>query len=385
MQEVSIIPLVDQLVQKAIEFGASDIHLEPMQKQVRIRFRIDGILIDQEPLLITLYPQIVARFKVLAHMDSTVKRIPQDGKFCIEYKESAIDIRLSTFPSVWGEKLVVRILDSSVHTITLESLGFDPCMLETFKNLINHAHGFFLVTGPTGSGKTTTLYAVLEALHNPERNIVTLEDPVEYSLNGVTQSQINPDAGFTFDNGIRSLLRQDPDVIMIGEIRDKQTAHTAMEAAMTGHIVLSTLHTGDAPSAIIRLMDMGIESYLINASLTGVLAQRLVRKLCDNCKILKDPTQDEQVVLERIGVPPGPLYHSQGCEGCNWVGYKGRMAIFELLAMSPALRVAIGVQPHIDRLYAIARQEGMRTLQEDAIEKMRAGHISLRELIRVII
>lgn len=383
--EVSVVELVDALVQNAILLGVSDIHLEPNQQHIRVRFRIDGILVEQPPIDRDVSDQVIARFKVLAQVDSTQKRMPQDGKFTFTGGTTPVDIRLSTFPSVWGEKLVIRILDVAHHLIGLESLGFSSADLVCVTQLVSRAHGFFLVTGPTGSGKTSTLYGILEYLHDPARNIVTLEDPVEYSLQGVTQSLIRADAGFTFADGIRSVLRQDPDVIMIGEIRDRETARTAIEAAMTGHMVLSTLHTTDAPGALVRLMDMGIEPYLINAALTGVLAQRLVRKLCTACKYLAAPTADEQTLLNKLGRNESQFYTAKGCEACNYIGYKGRVGIFEVLPITPEIRLAMVTHPHIDRLYAVAREQGMRTLLEDALDKLCAGTISLREVVRVIL
>lgn len=383
--EVSVVELVDELLAHAITVGASDIHVELNQHNIRVRFRIDGILIDQPTIGRDLCDQIIARFKVLAHMDTTQKRMPQDGKFTFTSSKSPVDIRLSTFPSVWGEKLVIRILDVAHHLLDLNNLGLSPADLSCLIQLVERAHGFFLVTGPTGSGKTSTLYAILAHLHDPARNIVTLEDPVEYSLEGVTQSLIRSDTGFTFADGIRSVLRQDPDVIMIGEIRDRETARTAIEAAMTGHIVLSTLHTTDTPGALMRLMDMGIEPYLINAALTGVLAQRLVRKLCTSCKYLAEPTPDERVLLRKLGVEKKEIYTAKGCSECNYIGYKGRIGVFEVLPITSEIRLALVTQPHVDRLYAVAREQGMRTLLEDAIEKLSSGIISLREVVRVIL
>jgi type II secretory ATPase GspE/PulE/Tfp pilus assembly ATPase PilB-like protein len=318
-------------------------------------------------------------------MNIAEKRLPQDGKFSVIVKNKSIDLRLSTFPSLFGEKVVVRILDRATHAMQLDQLGFMPNMLHTIQELTRKANGFFLVTGPTGSGKTTTLYAILCGLHAPDKNIVTLEDPVEYNLEGITQGPINTDAGFTFERGIRSLLRQDPDILMVGEIRDRQTARTAIEAALTGHMVLSTLHTNDAPSAVMRLMDMTIEPFLINASLTGVLAQRLVRKICAACKVPIVRDAAYAYLCKKLGITDDvPLYQGTGCALCDNLGYRGRIGIFELLVISPALRTKISLHPNFDELYAQSLHGGMVTLLQDGIAKVKEGIISLEELARVI-
>lgn len=384
MEDHSIVARVEALLHDAIEHRASDIHLEPTKQELRVRFRIDGILVDQKPFSAELSSAIVARLKILASLDSTERRIPQDGKFGMLHKADEVDIRVSTFPCLYGEKIVVRILNRAMQTIILESLGFEPGMLDRFKQLLERHSGFFLVTGPTGSGKTTTLYAALSFLHNSERNIVTLEDPVEYSLDGVTQAQINIPAGFTFEKGIRSLVRQDPDIIMVGEIRDKVTARIAIEAALTGHLVLSTLHTGDAPSAVMRLIDMEIEPFLLNAALSGVLAQRLVRKLCLDCRTSHKATAEEKKLLKKFGIKSDVIYESTGCSSCDHLGYKGRVGIFEFLEISPALRSLIIANNDLDDIYKQAREDGMKTLQEDAAHKVSDGIISLAEFMRVI-
>ena len=384
MEDHSIVARVEALLHDAIEHRASDIHLEPSKQDLRVRFRIDGILVDQKPFSVELSSAIIARLKILASLDSTERRVPQDGKFSIVHTIDEVDIRVSTFPCLYGEKIVVRILNRALQTITLESLGFEPIMLDRFKQLLERHSGFFLVTGPTGSGKTTTLYAALSFLHNSERNIVTLEDPVEYSLDGVTQAQINIPAGFTFEKGIRSLVRQDPDIIMVGEIRDKVTARIAIEAALTGHLVLSTLHTGDAPSAIMRLMDMGIEPFLLNAALSGVLAQRLVRKLCVDCRNSRKVTVEEKQLLKKFGIKSDVIYESIGCSACDNLGYRGRVGIFEFLEISSALRSLIIANSDLDDIYKQARAGGMKTLQEDAAHKVADGIISLAEFMRVV-
>lgn len=385
IHDQSVVRQADALINRAIEHNASDIHLEPTAQHLRVRFRIDGVLYDQQSIEKSIMHQLISRLKVLARMNIAEKRLPQDGKFSISSSGKPVDLRISTFPSLFGEKMVIRILDRAAHAMKLDQLGFAPQMLDTIKSLTSKQNGFFLVTGPTGSGKTTTLYALLSQLHEPEKNIVTLEDPVEYNIDGITQGPINEAAGFGFEQGIRSLLRQDPDILMVGEIRDRQTARVAIEAALTGHLVLSTLHTNDAPSAVMRLMDMQIEPFLLNASVTGVLAQRLVRKICTQCKepMVKDASM--QQLCQSLGIAEDiALYQGAGCAACDQLGYKGRMGIFELLVVSPALRAKIVDRPVFDQLYAQALEDGMVTLLSDGIAKVKEGVISLQELARVI-
>jgi len=383
--DASVVHLVDELLRVAIERSASDIHVESTPKGARVRYRIDGVLYDQEILHPSLTAQVVSRLKILANINIAERRIPQDGKFRISIDGNEVDLRVSTFPSIYGEKVVVRILDRAKNMLDLDSLGFDDTKRKAFNELIHCSSGFFLVTGPTGSGKTTTLYAALSELNTPEKNIITLEDPVEYNLSGITQGQIHPGAGFTFDKGIRAVLRQDPDVAMVGEIRDKETVQTAIEAALTGHAVFSTLHTNDAPGAIMRLMDMGVEPFLINAAVTGVLAQRLARTICPDCKQAVSPTEQEKKVLDRLGVSLDTLYVGAGCDSCFHLGYKGRVGIFELLVMTSSLRSLIVHRPVFDAIYRQVRDDGMVTLLNDGIEKVKDGVISLQELGRVVL
>jgi len=383
--DVPVIQLVDSLVKNAVIRSASDIHVEPTPAGARVRYRVDGVLYDQDVLPRSIMNQVISRLKILANINIAEKRIPQDGKFRISLDGNDVDLRVSTFPSIHGQKVVIRILDRSKTMINLDSLGFKQKMLTTFDKLVHRSSGFFLVTGPTGSGKTTTLYAALSALNTPEKNIITLEDPVEYNLSGITQGQIHPGAGFTFEKGIRAVLRQDPDIAMIGEIRDKQTAKIAIEAALTGHAVFSTLHTNDAPGAIMRLMDMGIEPFLINAALTGVLAQRLARKICDNCRESYAPNEEEKKLLSQFSVSLKQLYRGKGCDACFNLGYSGRVGIFELLVMTSDLRSLIVHRPIFDAIYQQARSDGMQTLLDDGIKKVEAGIISLRELGRTIL
>lgn len=379
-----IVATVDSLIADAIEKGASDIHIEPHEHGLRVRYRIDGVLYDQSPIESAHAAQVVSRLKVMAMIDIAEKRIPHDGKLSLNHNGRHIDLRFSTFPTIHGEKVVIRILDRARNVLQLDALGFLPDTLEQCKSLLSRSSGFFLVSGPTGSGKTTTLYAALTLLNAPHKNVITLEDPVEYIITGTSQGQIRPDVGFTFERGIRSLLRQDPDIVMVGEIRDKQTAQIAIEAALTGHVVMSTVHTNDAPSVIMRLMDMGIEPFLINAALSGVLAQRLARKLCMSCRQEKAPDVHEKEVLARLGAKLDRVHAAPGCAACNNTGHQGRIGLFELLPMNSALRSLIVQHPNFDAIHAQARANGMRTLLDDGLAKCAQGIISVAELVRVV-
>ncbi|MFH1832187.1 MAG: GspE/PulE family protein [bacterium] len=383
-----VVDLVDAILHQAIEQGASDVHFQPDGHVLRIRYRIDGILYDRAPVAHELWFQVISRIKVISALDIAEKRVPQDGKFKVSMatRRDSIDFRVSTFPSIYGEKLVVRILDRSSNLLSLDSLGFSAQNLAAIKAVVTAPYGFFLVTGPTGAGKTTTLYAILSSLNSAEKNIITMEDPVEYDLSGITQSQVNRHTGFMFENGLRSILRQDPDIIMIGEIRDAPTVSMAIESALTGHLVLSTLHTNDAAGVITRLIDMGVEPFLINASLSGVLAQRLARKLCDYCKKEVIVTSAERVLAEKNGVQLKRLFKATGCKHCLNLGYKGRVGLFEFLMPSEGLRQCIsgfsGKMSHkIIREQAI--QDGMVSLFHDGISKVNQGIISLEELVLV--
>jgi type II secretory ATPase GspE/PulE/Tfp pilus assembly ATPase PilB-like protein len=384
LKEDSIVDLVNILIAQAIAAGASDIHLEHDSDGLRVRYRIDGVLQDQPKIDKQLMLQVAGRIKVLAKLDLAERRVPQDGKIRHSYQDGYIDLRVSTFPGVYGEKFVIRILDQRHHNVALENLGLSDALLAQVKRLIQLPNGFILVTGPTGSGKTTTLYAILKALHAPEKNIITLEDPVEYLISGITQGQIYPKAGFSFAKGIRSLLRQDPDIAMIGEIRDSESAKIAIEAALTGHIVLSTLHTNDAPGAVARLMDMGIEPFLINASLSGVIAQRLVRKLCEFCKVQATPNLQEQVLMAQHQISCDQLFRPVGCDQCKFLGFNGRIGIFELLEINNELRELIINHPKLDEIYKAGVRHGMIPLKQAAVEKLLAGVTSLEEILRVI-
>jgi type II secretory ATPase GspE/PulE/Tfp pilus assembly ATPase PilB-like protein len=382
--EESVVALVDALIERAVLSGASDIHIEPYRTEAKIRYRHDGVLHDQNPIPHRCVQQVIARCKVLGSMNIAERRIPQDGKFNKNIKGHHIDFRVSTFPGMYGEKVVIRILDRSHNMITLDHVGLSPALCASFRALLNKPSGFLLVAGPTGSGKTTTLYAGLAELNNHERNIITLEDPVEYDLPGITQGQIRPDVGFTFEKGIRAILRQDPDIIMIGEMRDTQTAQIAIQAALTGHGVLSTVHTNDAASVIMRLIDMGIEPFLINAAVSGVLAQRLARKICPACRTPYEPSADERTMLARLGSSLTTLSKGAGCVACDGHGYKGRVGIFELLVIDAGLRSLIMRDPSHDVIAEYAHSHGFQSLLNDGLSKVGQGVISLQELMRVV-
>jgi len=383
LAEYDTISTVDALLEKAVIQRASDIHLEQTESILRVRFRVDGVLIDQNPYASSLAEQILARLKVMASLDSAERRRPQDGKFIVQINKKNVDTRISTFPSLHGEKLVVRLLDRAINMIQLDKLGFSDDMYNQFKKLLSQESGFVLVSGPTGSGKTTTLYAALSFLNIPSKNIVTLEDPIEYALDNITQAQIQPVIGFTFACGIRSVLRQDPDILMVGEIRDSETARTAIQASLTGHLVLSTIHTNDAPSVIIRLIDMGVEPFLISASLTGVMSQRLVRMLCTSC-CYEDAIRDtELIIAQKYNQTLQSVRRPKGCDRCNNTGYFGRIAVFELLTITPELRQLIIHNPHPSVLYTQAHKDGMQPLFSDIFLKLKQGIISFEELVRM--
>jgi len=386
-EEHSAVRVLENLITKAIKNRVSDIHLEPKESAIRVRFRIDGILYHDSILELEIGGQVLSRIKVLAHLDVSEKRIPQDGKFLFSYTNISeiiynLDLRVSTFPTTLGEKIVIRLLNVEQVNLILENLGFEPEMLDKIKTIVKSCGGFFLVTGPTGSGKTTTLHAMLKAVNCIEKNVCTLEDPVEYHINEITQGQVYPDIGFGFETGIRALLRQDPDIIMVGEIRDKETAKVAIKSALTGHFVLSTLHTNDAPGALVRLLDMDIEHYLINSALTGILAQRLVRKLCENCKFKRILTHSE-LSLNNIKSLKY-IYEANGCENCSGTGYKGRIGIFQLLLTTDKLKALVCESPSLDKIYLQALVDGMESLMDDAVKKLAQGVTSLREILRVL-
>ncbi|BDG60874.1 GspE/PulE family protein [Caldinitratiruptor microaerophilus] len=380
----AVVDFLEQLIAEALDQGASDIHLEPQADRVRIRFRVDGLLRDVMEQPLSLLAPLVSRVKVMADLDIAERRVPQDGRFDLRTGGREVDVRVSTLPTIAGERVVMRLLDKSRAITHLEQLGMLPDTLEQYRRLLQTPYGMILVTGPTGSGKTTTLMATLRHLNRPHRNILTIEDPVEYHIPGISQVQINPKAGLTFASGLRSFLRQDPDVIMVGEIRDLETAEIAIRAALTGHLVFSTLHTNDAPSATTRLLDMGVESYLVASSVLAVVAQRLGRRICERCREPVDlPADAPERAL--FALPPGPVrvYRGRGCAACHETGYRGRVALFELFTMTGDLRALVTEKAPAGVIRERARAQGMRTLLEDGVAKALAGITTLEEVQRV--
>ncbi len=378
------VKLVDRMIRDAIDERASDIHIEPMQDRMRVRYRIDGVLHDVMSQSLEMHAPCVSRIKIMASMDISERRVPQDGRAEVRYKGRTIDLRISTLPTIFGEKVAIRLLDKSQALTELEELGFEADVLEIYKEMIRRPHGMLLVTGPTGSGKTTTLMATLRRLNRPEVNIITLEDPVEYDIPGVNQVQVNPRAGLTFANGLRSIVRQDPNIIMVGEIRDRETADIAVRSALTGHLVLSSLHTNDSAGTVTRLLDMGVEPALLASCLLGCLAQRLVRVLCPRCK---EEYELGETSGERFGLPfPAGLlrlYRPVGCAHCNHTGYRGRTGIFELLPVTAEIRQLIIERASAEHIAGEARAQGMRSVAEAGVKKVLAGQTSIEELRRV--
>lgn len=382
-EQAPVIKLVNLLILKAVKDSASDIHINPEEKNVRIRYRIDGILHESSTLPKSLQAAVISRIKIMSEMNIAVKRSPQDGRFRIKIEGNQIDMRVSSFPSLHGENIVMRILDPSSILIGLKDLGFYPDNFEMINDLIKKPHGIILVTGPTGSGKTTTLYSALSSINSVDKNIITLEDPIEYQLEIIRQAQVNPKAGLTFASGLRSILRQDPDIVMVGEIRDKETAEISVQAALTGHLVFSTLHTNDAPGALTRLIDMGVEPFLVSSSVLAILAQRLVRKICGSCK---EPFVPTPKILENLGLHSDKniiFYKGKGCKVCKNTGYKGRIGIYELLVMNESIRELVLAKGSSDAIRKVAQKAGMKTLMEDGIRKAIDGTTTLEEVIRV--
>ncbi|MGB9887034.1 MAG: type II secretion system ATPase GspE [Moorellales bacterium] len=383
--EAPVVRLVNGLLQQALRERASDVHLEPQAEAIRVRYRVDGTLRPVMTLPKTHHAPLVSRIKVMAGMDIAEKRLPQDGRVQIRVAGRQVDLRVSTLPTIFGEKVVIRLLDRTSAYLALDELGFGPKALSRYRELVRRSYGMILVTGPTGSGKTTTLYATLREINTPEKNIITIEDPVEYVLEGINQIRVNPKAGLTFASGLRSILRQDPDVIMVGEIRDRETADIAIRSANTGHLVLSTMHTNDAAGAVTRLLDMGIEPFLVASSVIGVVAQRLVRTLCRHCRRPYEvPAEAEERLL--LGEPPHTpltLYRAVGCPECGGTGYRGRTAILEVMPMTGALRRLVLARASSEEIAAQAVAEGMVTLWRDGLEKARQGLTTLEEVVRV--
>ncbi len=382
--EAPIIRLVNSLMFRAIKEKASDIHVEPYEKEVVVRFRIDGILYDIFKTAKKFHASISSRIKVMADLDIAEKRLPQDGRIKIKIAGKDVDIRLSTVPTSFGERLVMRILDKSSMVLDLTGLGFSGQVLDSIHTLTTKKHGIFLVTGPTGSGKSTTLYACLSKIKSAEMNIITVEDPVEYQLEGVGQIQVNPKIDLTFASGLRAILRQDPDIIMVGEIRDQETAEIAIDAALTGHLVLSTLHTNDAPGAVTRLLDMGVEPFLVSSSILGVIGQRLVRKVCQFCKQPYIPNDSEikELGITRDMLPKFTIFKSRGCEKCANTGYMGRTVISELMVVSDEVRSLVLSGTDSNTIKRQAVKEGMITVRQNAVSKVLQGITTIEELFR---
>lgn len=382
VNEAPIIRLVNTIISGAVKAGASDIHLEPFEGEVRLRYRIDGVLQETHPPPKTLYPAVASRIKLMAGMDITERRVPQDGRIKVRIDQRDLDLRVAVAPTLYGEEIVMRILNRENILLGLEELGFSAENLREFSKLITKPHGMILVTGPTGSGKTTTLYAALQRLNEPGRKIITIEDPVEYQLKGVNQMQVNPKVNFTFAQGLRTIVRHDPDIILVGEIRDRETADVAIQSALTGHLVLATLHTNDAPSAFTRLIDMGIEEFLVASTVRGVLAQRLVRQICPHCSQNYQPTPIE-VELLGINEEINGLKQGVGCEKCNFIGYRGQIGLFELLVNTDEIERLIMEKANAGKIREAAVAQGMITLRKDGLAKVRAGITTLSEVIRV--
>ena len=382
-REPSLVNLVNLILFEAIDLQASDIHIEPFEKNLKTRYRVDGVLVERAPTPKNLHPAIISRIKILAQMDIAERFVPQDGHIEFPSHKGKVDIRVSTIPTVFGESVVMRLLDRSSSIGSFEELGMDPVTLGNFNKCLTKAHGIVLVTGPTGSGKTTTLYHALKQIFTPELKIITIEDPVEYQLDGIVQMPVNTRRGLSFANGLRHILRQDPDVVMVGEIRDSETADIAVRAALTGHLVFSTLHTNNAAGAITRLIDMGVEPFLLASSLIAVLAQRLVRRICPSCKV---PLAPDPALLAGFGDCELPenatFYHGTGCEECLNSGLRGRLGIFELLRVNEALRGAIGKKPSIDAIHKRASADHI-FMREDGVRKVLDGQTILEEVLRV--
>jgi len=388
VEDAPIVKFVNLLITQAIQDRASDIHLEPTEHDLRVRYRIDGVLHEIMRSPKSIQSGVISRLKIMADINIAERRIPQDGRLSVTAFGKKIDLRVATLPTVWGEKVVMRILDNSTASLELSELGFSQANYDRYALSFTKPYGMILVTGPTGSGKSTTLYATLNIVNKPEVNIITVEDPVEYRLAGINQVQANPKTGLTFAAALRSILRSDPDIVLIGEIRDQETAHIAVEAALTGHLVLSTLHTNDAPSAVTRLTEMGIEPFLVGSAVDGILAQRLARRLCVKCKEAYTPTPESLVAARypwQDGQAVPELFRAVGCPACSKTGYKGRMALHEVMNVSEDIeRLAVENAP-ATRIGEVARAEGMTTLRSDGMEKVGLGYTSIEEILRVVV
>lgn len=381
-EEAPVVKLVDLIIRQAIDEQASDIHIEPFENKIHLRYRIDGNLYDIPPPAPHLHSPIISRIKILAKLDIAEKRLPQDGAITAKLEDRNVDIRISTIPTVWGEKVVMRILDKAAVPLELASLGFDATQVEIIRKALKASYGLFFITGPTGSGKSTTLYASIIETIDPKKNILTVEDPVEYKLETVNQVAVKPEIGLTFATALRAFLRQDPDIIMVGEVRDLETASICVRAALTGHLVLSTLHTNDSVSAISRLLDIGIPNYLLTPSLVLILAQRLARKLCVKCKEPYEPNPDQH---GGIKFNSDLIYRAKGCEECNGIGYKGRIVVAELLSVGEIIRSLLSRNATYGEIKDAARKNGMNTLFESGIKLVEKGITSFEEICRVAV
>jgi type IV pilus assembly protein PilB len=381
-----VVSLVNQIISEAIDARASDVHIEPCEDRIEVRYRIDGVVHLKAVIPVDLGPALTTRVKIMAEIDIAEHRLPQDGRVAVEKNGREIDLRVNTIPSVFGQRIVLRILDQTIALRELDDLGFTDSNLRLLKTMIQRPYGLFLVTGPTGSGKTTTLYSCLAAIKGTRGNIMTCEDPVEYLIDGISQSQIHEKIGLTFAATLRAMLRQDPDVLLIGEIRDQDTAETAIRASMTGHLVLSTLHTNDALSTLPRLLDMGVEPYLLSTSLIGTMSQRLLRRVCTKCQIQVDPTEEEaEFLATQFGLTQvGPLYRGAGCQVCGGTGFKGRVAVHEVMPVTQDIAHLIACKAPIDQVREVAVQFGYITMQEDAARRVLNGTTTLEEVRRVI-
>jgi type IV pilus assembly protein PilB len=379
-EEAPVVKLVDLIIRQAIEERVSDIHIEPFKDKISLRYRLDGKLYEVPPPAKHLHLPIISRIKILSKLDIAEKRLPQDGAFLVKMEERPVDIRVSVIPTIYGEKIVLRILDRSNVVLDLNQLGFDPKQLEEMRRSINAPYGLVFLTGPTGSGKTTTLYAILNEIKNPTKNIITIEDPVEYKLEGINQVQVKPEIGLTFAAALRSFLRQDPDIMLVGEVRDLETAQICIRSALTGHLVLSTLHTNDAPSAVSRLMDIGIEPYLVAPSLLMIVAQRLLRKLCPDCKEAYEPRPEQ---LGGLKLKAELIYKPKGCPKCSQVGYRGRLCIAECMTANDKIRELINDRASFQKIREVSKASGMQTLYQSAIKKVEEGITSLEEALSV--
>ena len=379
--EAPIVKLVNMLITKAVESRTSDIHIEPFENNVKVRYRIDGALTEVESFPKRIQPAVISRIKIMSRLNIAERRLPQDGRIKLRVSGRDIDLRVSSIPTIYGESIVMRILDRGSVLIVLDYLGFPPETLRTYEKLINTPYGMLLVTGPTGSGKTTTLYASLNKINSSDRKIITVEDPIEYQIDGINQIQVKPQIGLSFANGLRHIVRQDPDIIMVGEIRDVETAEISIHSALTGHMVFSTLHTNDAPGAVTRLLDMGIEGFLVSSSLIGVLAQRLVRVICPTCK---EPYIPQQEIVDKISFLADTVtYHGTGCDECRGTGYRGRTGIFELMVINEEIRRLVLERASSDRIRQKAVAGGMQILRESGLQKVKEGITTIEEVLRV--